>query len=484
MFAEIKKLVRHSSIYSLGTLSGKIISFLLLPVYTRYLTAREYGILAIINVFVSIFQIFVNLGTQSSVIKVFFEVDKERERKEVISTAFYFLFMVAFISVCGFWFFKRNLASFLLDNPKLAYLFTFALLASFFYVTKTVPLAIFRAQEKALRYSIFAFLTLIFGILFNIIFVIILRENVKGVLKSNLISQFIVFLLILIPFYKDLVLKFNKKYLIRMFTFGLPLVPSGLAMWILTLLDRYFLKVYTTMDIVGIYSIGYRIATIMSMLVIVPFSMAWSPLMLRWYKEEKAQLLYANVYKYFSIAGFFVALMISLFSKEVIHIMTTPPFYGAYTIVYLIVLSYLFHGFYMIFTAGCTFVRKTFFFAIATGTAALSNTALNILLIPHFQMMGAAVATVISYLLMIILMYIFSEKYYHIPFNFANTIKIGIITTMLYIAGVFVTNNIVVSIPVKFLLILCYLPLLYIFKVFTEKEIDILKRMIKKRIQK
>lgn len=484
MFTEIKKLIKHSGIYSFGSLSGRILSFLLLPVYTRLLTTDQYGILALIMVFHTIFQRVVNLGFQSSVVKVFFEVNGEEKRKEVISTAFYSLFIISFASVLFLWFFKGGLASFLLDNPKFSYLFSFALLAAFFYTIKTIPLSVLRAREKVVTYTIFAFLTLTLGLLFNILFVIVFRENVKGILKSSLLSQFIVFLFILIPFSKNLIFKFKKKYLRSMLAFGLPMVPSGLAMWILTLLDRYFLKVFTTMDIVGVYSLGYKFATIMSMLVIVPFSLAWGPLMLKWYNEENAKELYAKVYKYFSIAGFFIALTISSFSKEVIHIMTTPPFYGAYTIVYLIVLSYLFHGFYMIFTAGCTFVRKTYYFPIATGVAALINTVLNILLIPHYQMMGAAVATVISYFVMTMLMYIFSERYYHIPFSFTDTIKIGFITTMLYLFGLFTGNNLAVSIPLKLFLLICYFPLLYILRIFSEKEMDVLKRTVRERIKR
>ena len=356
--------------------------------------------------------------------------------------------------------------------------------ASFFFIIKAVPLSVFRAKEKAGLHTIFAFLALILGLLFNILFVIVFRENVRGILKSALISQFIVFLVILIPFSKNVIFKFKGEYLKRMFTFGLPLVPSGIAMWILTLLDRFFLKYFLTMDIVGVYSLGYKISTIMSMLVVIPFSMAWSPLMLRWYKEKNDVGIYIKAYKYFSIVGFFVALVISLFSKEIIRIMTTPPFYDAYKIVYLIVLAYLFHGFYMIFSAGCTFARKTYYFPIATGIAALTNTVLNIVFIPRFQMMGAAVATIASYFIMTALVYLFSNKYYRIPFNFTHTIKIALITTIIYILGLFIGDSIVSSILLKSILLSCYFPLIYVAGVFSEREKVVLKKAIRKRIKR
>lgn len=484
MLVEIKKLIKHSGIYSFGNISGHFLSFLLLPVYTRFLTTHQYGTLALITVFRAIFQRVVNLGTESSVVKVYFEVDNKRDKKGVISTAFAFLLIVASISTCCFWFFREKLSIVLLNSQEFTYLFSFALLASLFFIIKTVPLSVFRAQEKAGVYTIFAFLTLILGLSFNILFVVVFRENVKGILKSAFLSQFIIFLFIILPFSKNLVFKFKKEYLTRMLTFGLPIVPSGLALWVLTLLDRYFLKVYTTMDIVGVYSIGYKIATIMSMLVIAPFSMAWSPLMLKWHKEKNEREIYARVFKYFSIAGFFFALIISLYSKEVIRIMTTPAYYDAYRIVFFIVISYLFHGFYMIFAAGCTFVRKTFYFPIATGVAAIINTFLNILLIPHYQMMGAAFATVISYFVMILLIYIFSEKYYHIPFNLIDTIKIGCVTTTLYISGFFLSGNIAVTIAYKLLLLICYFPLLYMLRIFNQKEILVLKRIVRERIKR
>lgn len=484
MLTEIKKLLRHSFIYSFGNLSGHFLSFLLLPVYTRFLTAEQYGILALITVFRTIFERVVNFGTQSSVVKVYFEVNTLEEKKTVISTAFIFVVIVTFLFTTIFWLFRNKLSVNLLNSANLAFLFTFALLASFFFTVKTIPLSVFRAQEKPVTYSIFSFATLILGLLFNILFVVIFRENVKGIVKSAFLSQCIVFLLILIPFSKDFVLRFKKEYLSKMLTFGLPLVPSGLAMWILTLLDRYFLKVYTSLDTVGIYSLGYKIATIMSMIVIVPFSLAWGPLMLKWYKQKNAKKLFSTVYKYFSIIGFFVALLLSIFSKEVIRIMTTPPFYSAYKIVYFIVLAYLCQGFYMIFTAGCTFIRKTYYFPIATGVAAVLNTVLNILLIPHYKMMGAAIATIISYLIMTVLMYIFSERYYHIPFHFITTIKIGFITTCLYILGFFTGETLWVSVMMKFIIVLFYLPLLYFTGVFSAEEIEFVKKKLRKRKNK
>jgi O-antigen/teichoic acid export membrane protein len=269
-----------------------------------------------------------------------------------------------------------------------------------------------------------------------------------------------------------------------MLTFGLPLVPSGLAIWILTLLDRYFLKIFTTMEMVGIYSLGYRISSIMSIVVIVPFSMAWSPLMLKWQKEPNAREIYANTFRYFCIGAFFAALVLASLSKEVIMLMTTEAFHNAYKIVYFIVLAYLFHGIYMIFTTGCTIVRKTYFFAIATGIAAIMNTGLNILLIPRFEMMGAAIATVISYFCMTFILYIFSERFYHIPFDFFTFLKAGIIATGLYLAGFIFNANLAISILVKIAILMVYFPLLLIAGVFNKKEIQFGKLILERWLRR
>jgi O-antigen/teichoic acid export membrane protein len=484
MIEKIKNLFKQSVIYSFGNLSGKVVSFLLLPIYTRYLTPAEYGILAIVHVFSSIFQIIGNFGFRSSVVKVYFEVEKGSERNEVISTAFFSLLGLAVSAAFALWLARERIAVLLLDNPVFSLFIGIAICSSLVIIVKTIPLSIFRAKEKAIQYSIFAFLTLFLGILLNLLFVIVLRENVKGILKSALISQSIVLLLVMIPFSKNLVFKYNTQYLKAMLTFGFPLIPSELAIWILTLLDRYFLRVYTSMEIVGVYSLGYKIGTVMSMLVIVPFSMAWSPLMLKWQKEPNAHRIYANIFKYFCSVGFFAALALSLFSKEIIRLMTTPSFFDGYKIVYFVAASCLFRGFYMIFTAGCTFARKTFYFAIATGAAAILNTILNILLIPRFEMIGAAVATIISFFMMTALMYAFSERYYHIPFDFWAALKVSIIATGLYLAGVFLNANLAISILVKVGLVLSYFPLLVLLGVFSKTEVVALKAMIQRRLRR
>ncbi len=481
MLREIKKLVKHSSIYSIGNLSGHILSFLLLPVYTRLLTAEEYGILALISVFRTILQRILNLGTQSSVVKVYFEVDSDDAQREVISTAFYSVIIFSLFSIAILWLLKDKLSVLLFSSNSFSPLFTFALLASLFYIITTIPLAVFRAKGKALSYSIFAFLVLALGITFNIIFVIILRENVRGVLRSAFLSQAIVFFIVLIVFWKNLIPKFRVKYLMRMLTFGLPLVPSALSLWILTLLDRYFLRLFSSLDVVGVYSLGYKIATIMNMLVIIPFSMAWSPLMLRWQKHKNAKELYGKVFKYFGIFGFFILLVLSVFSREIIMIMTTPVYYDAHRVVYLIVLSYLFHGFYMIFTTGCTLVRRTYFFAIATAVAAIMNTILNLLLIPHFGMMGAAVATVISYFAMMVIMYFFSKKYYRIDFDFSSSIKLFIISGLLYLISIFVRGCLPLSIITKLVLIALFVFMIPFLGILNKGEIGAIRKLIGRR---
>jgi O-antigen/teichoic acid export membrane protein len=433
-----------------------------------------------VMVFRTIYERIINLGTESSLIKSYFEVDSKNERKSIISSAFFFLLIISITTTAILWFFRANISSFLLSVPKFSYLFSFALGASFFFTVKTIPLSVFRAQERSFLYSTFAFLTLTLGIVLNIVFVVLLRKNIEGILKSAMITQGVVFAIILIPFSKNLIFSLKKKYLHRMLTFGIPLVPSSLAIWILTLMDRYFLKIFCSLDEVGIYSLGYRIGTIMSMLVIVPFSLAWGPLMLKWFKEKNARSMYAKVFKYFSILGFWAVLGLSLYSKEVLRIMTTPAFYDAYKIVFFISGAYLLHGFYMIFTAGCTLYRKTLYLSIATGGAALVNTVLNILLIPRYTMVGAAFATISSYLVMTVMMYIFSERYYHIPFNFRITMKIAFVTLVLYVIGFHIGEGFLYGILIKLLLIALYFPCLYVLRVFTEREMNAIKSWIRK----
>lgn len=265
-----------------------------------------------------------------------------------------------------------------------------------------------------------------------------------------------------------------------MLSFGLPLVPAGLAAWIMTLADRYFLQFLSTPTELGLYSLGYKFGMVVQALIVGPFTLAWAPFLWSVAKEKNAKEVYSSVLTYFVLVGMFATLVLSVLSREVLMVMVTPPFYSAYKAIPLIALSYVLYGCYFVFNPGMLIAKKTKYAALIVGAGAIVNLGLNYLLIPGYGMMGAAVATVISYLLLPIGLFFLSRRYYPIEYEWSRIAKILLAAVPVYIGSIFIINDSAIIAGVLKLLSLLGFPiLLFVFKFFKAEEIKKAKELIK-----
>jgi len=190
-------------------------------------------------------------------------------------------------------------------------------------------------------------------------------------------------------------------------------------------------------------------------------------------KDKDAPQIFSKLTTYYMMVIIFVGLAISLFSGEIIHILTTPQFYEASKIVPIIVLSFVFIGMYMMMTNQIFYMKKTHYFIYISGIAATVNIVLNFILIPKYGIMGAAYTTLISFVLFFVLTYIISIKIYPILYEKKKIIYLFFLAFTLYFIGdesVRVVNSTMMSIFFKLLIVLSYPFLLLIFKYFNSNE--------------
>lgn len=258
-----------------------------------------------------------------------------------------------------------------------------------------------------------------------------------------------------------------------MISFGIPYIPSNLATWIMTFADRYFLQFLSTSTALGLYSMGYKFGAVISILVVTPLTRAWGPFFWSIAKEKNNKEIYSVVLTYFILIGTSIALGLSVLSEEVLIIMATPPFYSAYKIVPLIALSYILYGCFTILAVGIALKKKTKYMPLIVGTGAIVNLGLNYLLIPSYGMMGAAVATVISYLLLPIGSYFVSRRFYPIEYEWGRVGKIFIAAVLVYAGSLFIsTNSAIITVLFKLASLLGFPILLFAFKFFKSEEIQ------------
>ena len=480
MFEQLLRLLKHSSTYMLGVLGSQAVAFFLIPIYTRYLTPADYGVLELLQVTVGIIAPLSGMGLGTALLFFFSRRDDVEGRKEIISTTLIFLAATSSCLVLALILGANNFSSLLFHSDQYTFYFRLIFLALFFGTLEGIPMAVFRARGESRKYTLFALARFIVATGLYIYFIVGLHMGVLGILLGGLITSAIFCAILLPQITRGLKPRFSKSLLKEMLGYGLPLVPVAFLALIMAASDRYFLQIFCDSTEVGLYSLGYRFGGVLHGLVLGPFQLAWLPFLLSIRQERNAKEVYASVLTYFIVIAMFVALALSILSKEVLMVMATPPFYGAYRVVPLIALSYVLYGCFMCVNAGMYLEKKTKYIPFIVGGGAALNLGLNYLLIPTYGMMGAAIATVSSYLVLLIVAFFVSRRFYPVSYEWSRIGRIFLAAGLVYLGSMFITNDSpIIAGVLKALTLLGFPALLFAFKFFKPEEITGAKELLK-----
>lgn len=465
-----------------------MIGFFLIPVYTYYLTPSDYGIISVASVIASVLAIIFIFGQNGSLSRFYYGVrDSEEEFRDYLSTIIIFIFVTTlgitiFLSVFGNLFFPLIVK----DLPFNPYILL-VLWTTFFSTPLLIYLTLCQVREKAFFYSIINIIQFLLTTSLIIYFVVFLREGALG----NLLAQFIVAIVFLAVtlflIRKEMKFTFDTSSLKSSLAFGIPLIPHSLAGWLIALVDRLILNNFYGLAIVGIYSLGYQFANIVGFAASA-INFAWVPFFMSAATErgEAAKKDFSIITTYFVLLLFFIALGISILSKDVINFLTPVSYHEAVIVIPVIVAAFVFSGLYYMVANQLFFVKKTNILPFITGAAAVIIIIANFILIPPFGMIGAAFATLIAYLFIFCVTFYFSHKYYPISYEYQRIFKIvGISVFIFVLCTVINLDKVLFDFAVKLVLIvLVYISGLIILGFFSRQEKDIIRITARKYLGK
>jgi O-antigen/teichoic acid export membrane protein len=250
----------------------------------------------------------------------------------------------------------------------------------------------------------------------TILLVAVWHKGAVGVLVGNATGTLAVFFVLLGYRRFQLGLEFNRPLFRQMQRFGLPLVPSGIALWVIDLSDRFFLVHMKGLEENGLYSVGVRISTAL-LLVLIALRTAWPAFAYSIKSDDEAKSTYAFVLTYVMYACCWLSVTLSLLAPWIVRLLTTPKFYRASEVVPLLVFGATSFIAFNVMSIGIGRAKKTQFNWVITGGAALVNVGLNFVLIPPYGMIGAAVSTLVAYLVMFFGMTIRAQQVFPVPYQ-------------------------------------------------------------------
>ncbi len=427
----LKKLFKHTFIYGIATVLPRILSFILTPFYIDQLPSEaEYGNFSVIYAYIVFGNVLLSYGMETA----FFRFMNKSENKERVQSTALTSLVVTSIAFGALAFALSNqLAQWL--NLKLDYiLLAIAILVLDALVV--IPFAWLRNQEKPLKYSIIKILNVTVNFGMNLLLFLVvskmavvkehflgstfLDDKVHFIFISNLIASAVTLILVL-PLYKRIGLKFDFSIWKRMITYAFPVLIAGIAFSINEVSDKlmlnYLLPQDTAKEIVGVYAACYKMGVFMT-LFITAFKLGVEPFFFSHANKENAKGIYANILLYFTIFGAFILLVIVAYSDILKHIlMPKAAYWEALWIVPLILLANLCLGIYHNLSVWYKITDRTKFGAYISVFGALITLSLNFILIRKIGYKASAIATLAAYSSMMLLSYVMGRKYYPIPYN-------------------------------------------------------------------
>jgi O-antigen/teichoic acid export membrane protein len=415
----LRKFAGNSIFYVLGMMLNRGLSFLLLPLYTRHLTPADYGILAICASVSAILTAILTLYLSSSVSLFYFKLDAVEYRK-LMRTVWLWLLIVPLLVVLSLDLIGSETSStFFTMLPWHPYL-RMAVWISYFSVLVDLPLALLMSEQRAVRYVLFTVLSFLMTTGLLIYFVAFRGEGAFGSLRAQLISGVVTTLvahwIVLRRCWRWERPWFERQYLVAALKLCVPLLPHGLALWVLNISDRWILGHYVPLADIGLYNLAYTLGMAVHLFG-MGFNLAYTPLYFQNADDEHFRMRLPRILSGYLLIMTWVTLAVSLLALEVLRLMTRPAYYEAASLVPWIAASNWFlGGIYHQCMVVLENRRRTGYVLLLTGPPSLLNVALNLLLIPRFGVVAAAFNTLLAFALMAFLSLLVSRKWDKLPF--------------------------------------------------------------------
>lgn len=473
MDKKVKKLVHNSIIYNISGLIPIFVNILLVPIYTRILTPADYGIISIAEIITRIITVVLLMGVPSAIVRFYYDFrDRPNTLKSYLGAIISFMMLVGLGVTISLVLWGRPLFNFIFQDANQLFNPYIILAICTAFLLSILPLVVnlYRVLQQAIPVLIINLTHFVLASGLIIYFVVVQREGALGSLKASLIASLIMFIVLLPFLLKQIKINLTKKYILPSLRFGLPLVPHALALWLLVFFDRILIKYYLTLSDVGIYSLGYSASMIMSVIVIA-IQKAWEPFFLDRMSNNQDPILFAKLSTYYAFLIITIGLLGSMFSQELINLITGPDYRTAASVVPPIILAYIFHGFYLMSVTLLFYKKMTSRLPIFTLIAALVNIGLNLLLIPTLGIVGAAYATTVGYLVLFMITFIVAKRAYVIPYEYGKLLTIFATAIVIYLSGSMLVLSPAMLIMTKVGMLLAYIVILLYLRVITTDDI-------------
>lgn len=418
MNTRLSDLARGTVIYGLGEVLSRTLSFVLLPVLTRYLSPAEYGALAILaalSVFVT--PVF-SLGLGASIAPTYFDGNDVRRKHDTINTAATILTGSAVVLMGLGLAFSRPASRLLFQGEDFAPLLLISLATTAFTIVVTPIRQFYQFEHRARAYALLSAATILAQGVFTIVGVIVLRRGMRGMLEAGLAGQALGLVLFALPIAGWLRPRVKGGIARDILRVGLPLIPAFGCTWILQQSSKYLLQWSHGLDAVGVYSIGLSLGATVS-IVVGAFQSAWVPYFMSFAdKPGESRIVFGRILTYYAMTMGGLSLALFASARVIVLVMTAPSYHGAWVVVGLTAMAQVLAGAASVLLPGMYIAKEVQFVGLLQGVAGVIGVVLGWFAVRGGGLVGAAVALNVGYAALIVLQFAWNARRRYRPVDY------------------------------------------------------------------
>jgi len=472
----IEELFKHSLVYGITSSLQNVLGFIMLPILTAFYTPKIFGVYSILLLMSTLTNSIFSLGASSALGRFFFDEDSDLFRKKVFTSTLLLTLIGGGLLVFFGIIYSKTLSIYLFQTNIYSGPILLTLIGTAFGFLLSLMTNLLRYEKKSYHF----FLIVIFGVIINFLITYVLLSLYKcGLLApiyGSLISNGLCFLILLLSRLRLLTKRIEVNHIRLFLNFGIQVSFSGFLFYILEWADRLIIKDLLDLTDVGIYSLGYRIGSLINVLLIMPFCLVWAPWRIQHAKDSDMDIFSGKILSYYTIGGVMILMLFILFGEDIISIIFVNKAYSSASKVFpFILVSYFLYGYQNIVDFGVYLQKKVYIYILISLLAILINVLLNYLLIPKLGYMAAAYISLITYLLSSTSIYFISKNYFVIKIETKR-----VIFPLAYVFFLLVLNNLLpeMNFFFKLTLVLISLHIVYYYWLSNSERVYLFNKFL------
>ncbi|MCW8091282.1 lipopolysaccharide biosynthesis protein [Alteromonas sp. ASW11-130] len=413
--------------FAAGTIIRQLVSFIMLPIYTSHLTPTDYGVLSLLLMTMSIFEIVVASRFGMALPKFYYDRETAKERDRVIITAFCTSIPVSLIGVTAFYFASPMIASIVLEKEEITNVVQVYSILLCTSTIETYVMILFRLKKHIAFFFFTSLLRLLVQLSLNIYLVVFLDMGLVGVLYSSVIVSCAFALLSIIYTFKTCIVSFSLELAKELYVFSFPLWFVGLGGIAVTSATQILIKEFASVADVGLYQLGTNFAMIIAMLLWMPFSQWWQTERFKIVRNEGRHRELPLIFQIITFVLVLGAIGISLLTPIVLKMMVTPAFYPPAALIPVLCFNLVLNHLGFMYNLAYLHTKNTKIMAYLTWGNAIFRLTLLSVLTYYFGLVGAAYALLLASFVSINVTYFITKRYFTLNYNLYKTLAIGLI---------------------------------------------------------